>query len=246
VALQVVVGGADDRERRSVDVYSRPDGAPAEQPWVRHASGTLAGSACGTGAADGAADWAVGDWPPAGAERIELDGHYPRLAETGYAYGPAFQGLIAAWRRGDELFATVRLDGEQRDGAGRYALHPALLDAALHAVLLDDDADRVDGVRLPFSWSGVTVAAGGAANARVRIARSEGDAVSIRLADDAGRPVASVESLALRPVTEDRLRAAGRVGDDLYRVVWSPVVVAGGELVGRWAVVGASVDASWG
>ncbi|KJS50982.1 hypothetical protein VM98_39645, partial [Streptomyces rubellomurinus subsp. indigoferus] len=32
VALQVVVGGADDRERRSVDVYSRPDGAPAEQP----------------------------------------------------------------------------------------------------------------------------------------------------------------------------------------------------------------------
>ncbi|KJS51615.1 hypothetical protein VM98_36180, partial [Streptomyces rubellomurinus subsp. indigoferus] len=89
VAVQVVVGGADDPERRFVDVYARPDGARAEQPWVRHASCTLAGSACATGAADGAANWAVGDWPPAGAERIGLDGHYPRLAETGYAYGPA-------------------------------------------------------------------------------------------------------------------------------------------------------------
>ena len=29
------------------------------------------------------------------------------LAARGFEYGPAFQGLHAAWRRGEELFAEV-------------------------------------------------------------------------------------------------------------------------------------------
>ena len=37
------------------------------------------------------------------------------------------------WRRGDEIFAEVGLPDELRGQAGSFGLHPALLDAALHA-----------------------------------------------------------------------------------------------------------------
>ena len=56
-------------------------------------------------------------WPPQGAEPLELDGLYQRLGEIGLEYGPAFQGLTAAWKLGDEIYAEVSLDGEQASEA---------------------------------------------------------------------------------------------------------------------------------
>jgi len=54
-------------------------------------------------------------WPPAGAVPVPVQGWYAHLAGLGYGYGPAFRGLAAAWRRGDEVFAEVRLPpGQQR------------------------------------------------------------------------------------------------------------------------------------
>src|SRR5206468_4283910 len=75
-------------------------------------------------------------WPPAGAEAVGLDFVYDRLSEQGLGYGPSFQGLRAAWRRGEELFAEVALGGPEADEAERFGLHPALFDAAFHALLL--------------------------------------------------------------------------------------------------------------
>ena len=34
------------------------------------------------------------------------------LAAAGYGYGPAFRGLRAAWRRGEDVFAEVALPEE--------------------------------------------------------------------------------------------------------------------------------------
>ena len=60
---------------------------------------------------------------------------YDQLAATGLDYGPAFRGLTAAWRHNGHLYADVTLpDGTDPD---RYPVHPALLDAALHATALD-------------------------------------------------------------------------------------------------------------
>ncbi|KJS52328.1 hypothetical protein VM98_32155, partial [Streptomyces rubellomurinus subsp. indigoferus] len=228
VQVQVRVEAADPAGRRAVSIHARPG---EDGPWTRHATGTL-----GRGGRANATPWEEA-WPPAGAEPVALDGWYAGLAEAGYAYGPAFRGLRAAWRRGDEVLAEVALPEGTDQEAGGYALHPALLDAALHATLLLHPAD---GLRLPFAWTGIALAATGATALRVRIT-AHGDAVAITAADPTGAPVVAVDSLAFRqpPAVPGR-------GDDLYRVVWSPVVVAGGELVGRWAVVGASVDASWG
>src|SRR5205085_6260202 len=107
------------------------------------------------------------EWPPPGAVPVPVEGFYPALARQGYGYGPAFQGLTAAWRRGDEVFAEVRLPGEQHDDAARYRLHPALLDAALHPVRLLGAAGE-NGL-LPLSWHGIQVSGAGARMLRVRL-----------------------------------------------------------------------------
>ncbi|WP_372442787.1 SDR family NAD(P)-dependent oxidoreductase [Streptomyces pactum] len=226
VQIQVRVGEEDGDGRRPVSIHARPEpaaGGPAADDdgtpdggWVRHASGTLAPAAPAAPGAD------LTVWPPAGAEPVALDDLYGRLAGTGYEYGPAFQGLRAAWRRGADLFAEVEL--ESADGAGRFGLHPALLDAAVHPALLDslDAPDRP--VRLPFAWSGVTRHATGAAAARVRMTTTGPGTVALDLADLTGAPVATVESLTLRPVPAGVPAAAPAArADALYRVSWVPL-----------------------
>lgn len=106
-----------------------------------------------------------------GAEPVEVGTFYTDLLERGYAYGPAFQGLRAVWRRGDEVFAEAVLPEEQREEAGKFGMHPALLDAALrtNAFANPDDDRQV----LPFAWNGLVLHAVGASALRVRVARAD-------------------------------------------------------------------------
>ncbi|MFF8835298.1 type I polyketide synthase [Streptomyces sp. NPDC015130] len=222
VQLQVVVGGAEESSgRRAVEVYGRPEG---EGSWVLHASGSVVPRAAGSVA--GGAGLSV--WPPAGATEVELDGVYDRLMERGYGYGPAFQGLRRLWKGDGELFAEVVLEEGQRADATLFAVHPALLDAALHS-LLPGVADETGQEGFPFSWSGVNVEATGASVLRVRLTANGPDTVSLTLADGAGGPVGSVDALVLRPLSREALRAAGSSRDGLFRVKWRPVPVAAGE-----------------
>ena len=215
VQLQVTVSGPDEDGQRATAVYARAEDPAADGPWTRHASGRLAPAAepAGAGLAD---DFAV--WPPAGAVPVAVEGVYEALAAGGYGYGPAFRGLRAAWRRGPDIFADVRLPEDAAADAGRFGLHPALLDAALHAAgLTGDGADRVtDGltrddrppgeVRLPFAWSGVSLQAAGASVLRVRLRPDGGGGLSLTAADGAGVPVVSVGSLVTRPLAAGQLR----------------------------------------
>ncbi|WP_345601667.1 type I polyketide synthase, partial [Streptomyces chumphonensis] len=164
-----------------------------------------------------------------------VDGWYERLAEAGFQYGPAFRGLRAHGRRDGELVAEVRLPDGPRTDARRFGVHPALLDAALHACLLEGS----DGVRLPFVWSGVTLHATGAEVLRVRLTPIGPDTVSMTGCDETGRPVISVASLTLRPVTAEQFRATMRLRTHgpLYTVGWRPLGVAEGERSGLEPVV---------
>ncbi|WFB10704.1 SDR family NAD(P)-dependent oxidoreductase [Streptomyces sp. LX-29] len=238
VQVQVRAGGADEAGRRPVTVYSRPDRDAAEDaPWTCHGTGVVApAEPAPRGGLDGA-------WPPAGAEPVALDGLYGRLAADGLEYGPVFQGLRAAWRRGDELFAEIRLPRDRHADAERCGLHPALLDAALHTSLLDG----LDEVQLPFAWTGVTLRARAATALRVRLAPADAGGISLEVADAAGAPVATVEALAVRPVTRERLRAAGGGHQEsLYQVEWvqdtAPTATArslpAAATTARWALLG--------
>ncbi|MBL1082468.1 SDR family NAD(P)-dependent oxidoreductase [Streptomyces actinomycinicus] len=201
VAVQVAVGEPDDAGRRGVTVHTRADDAA---PWTPHATGVLT-----TAAAAATTDLTV--WPPPDARPLDTAGVYADLAGQGYGYGPAFQGLRAAWRHGDDVYAEVALPAEAAADAPGFGLHPALLDAALHAA--DLDAPPRSAVLVPFAWTGVTLHAAGAAALRVKITRSGADTLALHLADATGAPVADIEALTSRPVPDN---------DVLYAVRWSP------------------------
>ncbi|MER5363422.1 SDR family NAD(P)-dependent oxidoreductase, partial [Streptomyces sp. NPDC002785] len=240
VQLQVAVGAPDGSGRRSLTLHSRleesADGTGwGEGEWTRHATGVLA-----TGATAPVADLAA--WPPADATEVPIDGLYDWLAETGFAYGPVFQGLKAAWQHGDDVYAEVRLPESAREEAGLFGLHPALLDAALHGVGIGSLLEPTEHGRLPFSWSGVALHAIGAAALRVRLSPAGQDTVSVLVTDESGAPVASVDALLLRPVSPEQVHAArSTFYDSLFRVEWGPAPVPAAATTvaaGQWALLG--------
>ncbi|MER5306062.1 beta-ketoacyl synthase N-terminal-like domain-containing protein, partial [Streptomyces lasiicapitis] len=240
VQMQLAVGAADTFGRRPVNLYSRPQDTSSEdlwsdEPWQRHATGTLAPAPAAR-----PADADLTQWPPADAERAETDALYDSLAAAGFSYGPAFQGLRSVWRRGDELFAEVALPDEERADAAEYGLHPALLDAALHPLGLGTFVSDTEQGRMPFSWTGVSLHATGASELRVRLTAAGTDGVSLSIADTSGAPVAAVDSLVLRPIAAPDTDAGQSVRhDSLFRVDWNVVPAPGSVSAGGYAVLGA-------
>ncbi|MFG2050622.1 SDR family NAD(P)-dependent oxidoreductase [Micromonospora sp. NPDC048935] len=210
--VQVVVREADDAGRRRVEVYARP--GPAEGgPWTRHASGVLAPA--------GVPGPGLPIWPPPDADPLDLTGCYARLAGAGLRYGPAFRGLRAAWRRGDEVFAEVALPGGV-DATG-WLVQPALLDAALHPIVLTGLVPTGGAGVLPFAFEGAEVYATGAAVLRVRLAPAAAGTVSVTVADESGGPVAAIEALTLRPPPPGDAGEAWPGRDALFVVETVPV-----------------------
>ncbi|HEV2343873.1 MAG TPA: type I polyketide synthase, partial [Actinocrinis sp.] len=250
VQVQLSVGPPDGAGRRPLAIYARSEQeAGLADSWTRHASGTLAAV---RRELNGEA-LHLREWPPPGAVPVPVDPaeFYREAQDSGYTYGPAFQGLRAAWRRGGEVFAEVALPEPLHDEAGRYGLHPALLDAAFQAMLLgafaaDGPMDGAAGegpaaarARLPFALSGVSLLASGATALRVYLSPAGTDAVRVAVADGSGRPVAIVDRLVSRPVDPDRLNAVrGGSNRALLRVDWTALPDAAASLSGQWAMLG--------
>ncbi|MGQ4418042.1 SDR family NAD(P)-dependent oxidoreductase, partial [Streptomyces sp. SAS_269] len=223
VQVHVVVGEPDEAGLRDLEIHSRADaGADDGQGWVQHTQGVLAP------ARSAEQEWPESVWPPVGAETVDVETAYEELADQGYGYGPAFRGVRAAWRRGGELFAEVSVpSGTDVSGFG---IHPALLDAVIHAPLLtaQDGGLDADVVRVPFLFENVSLRAVGASSVRVRIAPAGSDAVTVQVADESGALVLDVGSLVTRPVSPEALTAAAVAStapDGLFEMVWSPVPV---------------------
>jgi len=223
VVLQVAVGSQQGDGRRGVEIHSRPQTAAEHEPWTLHVTGTIApGTETGTGPGAETAQPESHQWPPAGAEPVDITGLYDDLAGQGYGYGPAFRGLRAVWRADDAVYAEVELPASARAEVGSFGLHPALLDAALHATDFATATAEDGRTRLPFAWSAVRLHASGATSARVRITANGPDDVSLQLTDSSGAPIATIGSYLVREVSPEQLRAArnGR-SDNLYRVDWT-------------------------
>ncbi|RKT55371.1 acyl transferase domain-containing protein [Saccharothrix australiensis] len=233
--VQVVVGDGDGGGDRAVEVHSRVDGE-----WTLHATGTLAahGDALDpptgrggepdppTGRGDALEPLTA--WPPADARPVDLDDFYATLADAGYEYGPAFQGLRAAWRAGGTWYAEVAVDA---DAAG-YAVHPALLDAALHTAFLAGDGGDPG---IAFAWHRVAVRGRVGTVARVRLSTTPGG-LAVTLADPDGEPVLTVGSLVTRPVA---------LGPTPFVVAWEPSATASAGAVDLPEVADATGGEPW-
>ncbi|WP_409187097.1 type I polyketide synthase [Amycolatopsis sp. VS8301801F10] len=205
--------------RWTLEIHSRPE-AGSEQDWTQHATGLLSEQASATAAG-------LAEWPP-NATPVDLDGLYEQLENSGLSYGPAFRNLRAAWRDGNTLYAHIAPTGTP--AAQRFDLHPALLDASLHALALTGG----ETAQLPFSWQDVQVHATGARSLRVRLTPGNGS-VAIDLADDTGAPVATIGALALRPIGAPARRTAH---DSLFRLNAEVLPLEPSSIDGRWAIVG--------
>ncbi|MEV0643007.1 SDR family NAD(P)-dependent oxidoreductase [Streptomyces sp. NPDC050619] len=229
VQVQLKVGGPDADGRRELWFHARPADR-SEAPWTLHATGRLAPDAAEPARFDAT------EWPPRDAQPVDITDRYDRYAASGLAYGPAFRGLRALWRRGEELFAEIALDASVRD-TGEYGVHPGLLDSVLHAAALDHDAERL----LPFEWRDVTLHASGAGLLRARLLRTGADTVVVDAADAHGAPVVSVAGLTLRAAPDEA--AAPALPDpagSLFRLEWRTHEVheVPAAARGTWALVG--------
>nr|AXL05514.1 polyketide synthase [uncultured bacterium] len=240
VRVQVTLGGLGEHGQRTVDIHSLREDADT---WTRHATGVLVVARPGRGRTG----FGSTAWPPPGAQPVDISAGYDRLAAVGYDYGPTFQAVRAVWRRGDgadaELFAEVALPEEQRAEAGRFGIHPALLDAALHSTILSAAAAGGDGdaqeLSLPFAWNGLRLHAAGAAVLRVRVAEPEPGAMSLEAVDEAGGLVVTMDSLVGRRVTGEQLATAADTArtNSLFLVEWTGLPTAPGEPGPSWVPV---------
>jgi len=220
VQLQILVQAPDAQGASPFSISSRAAGAPLQAPWTHHGTGVFAAN---TRAAE--LD-APAQWPPDGAEPVELSGLYAAFAARGLGYGPAYQGLRAVFRTADAVYVHARLPDALHHDAARFAVHPALLDTTLHGLAAALPMDSVDAAFMLVAWQGVRLFAKGARELRARldlVTPRGGEQVSMSLVawNEHGQPVLAVEQVTLQRVRAAQLLAAR--DRPLHAVRWLPI-----------------------
>ncbi|MFJ4659051.1 SDR family NAD(P)-dependent oxidoreductase, partial [Nocardia sp. NPDC088792] len=203
--LQTVLTGG------SIEIYARVND---DDLWTRHVTATTrrrGAEPAGLGAI----------WPPTDSVPLDIADFYIDRTALGFSYGPAFQGLTAAWRHDGHIYAEIELPENERLVAGEFGIHPALLDAALQPSVLTGLDESGNG-RLPFSFTDVTLHTVGATAVRVRVSPTGPGSVSAVLVDEDDVPVFSVGSLILRPLVPETLSGVTPAGS-LLGLDWVPV-----------------------
>ena len=242
--VQLVAERVADGEAR-VEIFSR--GAARGAEWTRHARARARGvESCAPRALDLRA--AIEICPDA----LDVRASYDTFEALGLGYGPSFRGLVSVRRGPDRVLAELGLRDLLRDEAG-YALHPALLDAALQAAGALFEARGDGDLYLPVGLDRFECTAAGSDRlwADVRGRADEAGpttAVDIDLYGPSGpsgepiRAVARLEGLRFERVDAAIFRRAesAEPADAAFVVRWVPAPRPDGHgaLDGRWLVVG--------
>ncbi|WP_078959004.1 type I polyketide synthase [Streptomyces sp. NRRL S-4] len=243
VRMQVTVGPAIG-EARPVQVYSAPEGE--DGAWQLHAEGRIT-------PAEGTEPGTAVTVPPRGAEPLDASALYRDLDALGYGYGPTFQGIKEAWHVGGEVWARAALPESAEQSATGYVLHPALLDSAMHSLLLTQRLQNRTGDDLfvPFEAERLSLRVKGLAEIWVRVADFElGDGefwASLDIHDSDGAHVGRLHRLHARRVDRAVLRRLAAAGVDRFQfdVNWRQADTADVELGGSWGMMTPAGDVPW-
>ena len=161
-------------------------------------------------------------------QTLSIADFYDRLNKLGLEYGPGFRGVQELYLGQNETLTKVKLP----DGLAntQYLMHPAFLDACLHAypLVLDGMQSRKQSspilpahlagrISLLSGWDRQSVGAHQAAHRRER--RYAGGRHSG--SDDTERPVADLEDSASGRLPLGKVQQPQASADDLfYRPVW--------------------------
>ncbi|MFF0478729.1 type I polyketide synthase [Streptomyces sp. NPDC004284] len=227
VDLRVRVTAQDADGLRACRISGRTAGGT----WTAHAHGTLGPDRATTPAGPDAVTTPAptdrpsdATWPPAGAAPVPVTRVYEDLELRGHGHGPVFQGLRAAWRHDAERFAEAVLPEPEARNAASYRLHPALLDASLHALAAEELARRGRPVR-PLRWRGVRLlGTGGHTSLRTHAGPAADGGTTLTLLDADGRPAALVDALELCPVeAAPAVDPATAARDSCFVPDWEPL-----------------------
>lgn len=220
--VQAIVGEPQEKGGRTIDIYSRPSDAATGDEWTLHATGTLQPhvplpSTNGDAKVNGSTKHTN-----ARTTQVDISKAYAVLGDKGgLSYGPSFQCVRALWRPEhidgeNRAELQARIDPPQVQGQ-KFALHPALLDAALHASLLELSDMAGASIRLPFAIRGVQfIAPAGPGPILAQICDLGDDSRSVTLrSESTGAMVAKISEVVTRPWQP--ALAAG----DLYRLEWT-------------------------
>ncbi|WP_269475296.1 type I polyketide synthase [Nocardia wallacei] len=237
VDLQVMCAPPGEDGSRRITLHSREH--TDKGPWRCHGEATTTIDAAATEPGAGATGQA---WPPQDSRRISVDDCYRALRDRGYGYGSAFQNLTAAWSADATLYVEVRPAQRQRARAEGFAVHPALVDSILHALLLTGtDQDTV----LPYAIGSARILPRRTDELRATITPAGPDRYHVRATDRDGNPVADFRDLLLRPVTKHGLRSMlATAARHAFRIRWQPVDLDTRSAAdgARWAIVGSHRD----
>ncbi|PPJ18906.1 hypothetical protein C5E45_33970 [Nocardia nova] len=185
--VEVTVGAGGHGDAREVTIRSR---IPGEQ-WVTHASGLLGD--------DAGPDPVAGELAVSHPDPEDL---YRQLAADGYRYGPAFRNL----RRFDDAATDsgriqVRLELDRSTpAAAAHRVHPALLDAALHPLVMALP-ESGSGPVLPAQFRGVRVSAPPTGPVLAEATRTGPYRAALRVDAADGRTLVEIDAVTFLPAT---------------------------------------------
>ncbi|EYF04556.1 Long-chain-fatty-acid--CoA ligase [Chondromyces apiculatus DSM 436] len=151
---------------------------------------------------------------------------YRAFAKLGFAYGPSFRCIQEVWRNEHESLSLLELPQEAVRGLDAFRLHPALMDSALHALmLLSSERGAEPQVLVPYSlgalelFGPLTSRCYSLITSRSRLPSSESEErrFDVEILDEQGRLLARLTDLVVRPL----LKGAPPPERLYYRQVWS-------------------------
>ena len=161
------------------------------------------------------------------ADTVDVEALYQSLAARRLDYGPAFRGLTALARNGNQFLGRIEADASVDIPEDFEFVHPTILDSAFQALIAgldaNDDGTFEDMTFVPVGIRRLTLvdAVGRAAwcHGSVRIASPTSVEGEIFLTDDDGRVLVHVEGFRAQALP--RADAAGKGVDETgYAYVW--------------------------
>jgi acyl transferase domain-containing protein/surfactin synthase thioesterase subunit/acyl carrier protein len=162
-------------------------------------------------------------------QKLPVADFYDQLDKLGLEYGPSFRGVRELHLGQNEALTKVRLPDGLADT--QFVMHPAFLDACLHAYpLILDGAEKTKSDRrnsyLPVSLEGFRCYQDGIDKAWVHtrlrsVEKDDTQVVDIRVYDEAEQPIADLEGLTVRLLPLAKVQSSRARTDNLfYRATW--------------------------
>jgi len=173
---------------------------------------------------------------PAGEMDVDSpEASYETMARLGLPYGPEFRAVRELFTRGGRSAGVVSLSEAAAQRASDYALHPVIMDAALHVFSAGGRA--MEGVeekmKLPVRFSRILFLRSPGASSKVRAEVKENNEEliegNIRLYDESGRAAVLIDGFRAVALSFGKKGAAGW-RDLVYHLDWQKLPGSAGAM----------------